>query len=523
MTTSSLNLPTRRLAVGIFATIQVAIMLLAITNESLWIDEFWNAYFANLGSVRELYELLLIPSGSQTPLHFTYNYFWGQIVPTSELGLRLANLPLFVIGQLSLFWALRAYPKKFAYLFLALSALHPMVWQYANEARPYIMIYAGSEMILAYILHLHATKANGGRVSTLFSAIFAVGSILLFGASLLGVFWVFAACLYIANFHYQHLDWRYLKSGGTVALVGIFLATTSLLSIYYLNSLLQGGGASRISSTTAATLLFDGYELLGLSGIGPGRLELRETGLTSLGPYWILLIPVTLIILATLIKGVQEATKQIGSRGQFILICALGLLPLAIVIFSGFAMHWRVLGRHLIAEIPLLNLLFALGLAKFFEKGINRRWTFQSMIAMAFLLIIAYSSCSLRFAERHRKDDYQAVAAIAQQEVSKGKRVWWAADSLGARYYGLPGEFDYIGELTGRPKPYACINKQGVQSINAATGDCLDNLSPPDIVIFSKPETFDKTGAIAAYLKARNFEKVQILPAFTIWRRSPHQ
>ena len=270
-------------------------------------------------------------------------------------------------------------------------------------------------------------------------------------------------------------------------------------------------------------MLFDGYELLGLSGVGPGRLELRETGLASLGPYWIVLIPVALVILATLFKGLQEAARQIGSRGEFLFICALGLLPLAIVIFSGFAMHWRVLGRHMIAEIPLLSLLLALGLAKLFEKGTNRRWTFQSMIAMACLLALAYSSCSLRFADRHRKDDYKAVAAIALQENANGKRVWWAADSLGARYYGLPGEFDYMAELTGISKPYGCIDQRGVQAISAASGECLEKLSSPDVVIFSKPETFDKTGVIAAYLAAGNYKIVQTLPAFTVWKASRHQ
>lgn len=517
MTTISLGQPLRRWELGVFAVIQVAVMLLAISNESLWIDEFWNAYFAKVGSLGELYELLLIPSGSQTPLHFIYNYFWGLFVHPSELGLRLSNLPLFVIGQLALFWALRAYPKKFGYLLLAVNSLHPMVWQYANEARPYIMMYAGSEMILAYILHINALKDNGGRVSPLFSAIFVFGTILLFGASLLGVFWVFAACIYVAYFHYQHLEWRYLTRGGTLVLVAVFLSATSLLTLYYLNSLLQGGGASRISSTTAATLLFDAYELLGLSGFGPGRLELRETGFAALGPYWIWLIPAAAIISATLISGLQEAKKLLGTR-EIIIVGALSLLPLAIVIFSGFAMHWRVLGRHLIAELPFLNLLFALGLVRLFKKGAGFGWSFRTMIAVAFLLALIYSSYSLRFSDRHRKDDYRAAAAIAQQEVSKGKRVWWAANELGAKYYRLPGEFDYMGELTGVPQAYACIDQPGVQSIRAASKECLEMLSPPDVIIFSKPETFDKNGVITAYLKSKNFVKFLEFPAFTIWQ-----
>ena len=40
----------------------------------------------------------------------------------------------------------------------------------------------------------------------------------------------------------------------------------------------------------------------------------------------------------------------------------------------------------------------------------------------------------------------------------------------------------------------------------------------PDVVILSRPETFDRFGVIASYLQARNFVKVSELAAFTVWR-----
>ena len=121
----------------------------------------------------------------------------------------------------------------------------------------------------------------------------------------------------------------------------------------------------------------------------------------------------------------------------------------------------------------------------------------------------------------YTKDDYLAAAATAKQEVAAGKRVWWAADALGARYYGLPGDFDYMGELTGQHKPHVCRDQPGVQAIAAAPAGCLEKLLAPDVVILSKPETFDAKGVIAAYLKAGRFAKTQELPAFTIWRPAP--
>jgi len=325
--------------------------------------------------------------------------------------------------------------------------------------------------------------------------------------------------LHIAYYHYEHLDSRYLTRGVTLLLVIVFLLPTILLTLYYADSVIHGGGASRLSTTTLVTVLFNAYELLGMSGVGPGRLELRDSGIASLGPYWIWLIPAAAVVLATLIGGLQETKRLLGTR-RTILVCALGLLPMAIVIFSGFAMHWRVLGRHLIAELPLLNVLFALGLARFLGTGSDRFRPLKPMIAVAFLLVLVYSSCAMRFSDRHRKDDYLAASTIAKQDYAKGKRVWWAADDLGAKYYDLPGEFDFMGELTGISEPYSCIDRAGIQSIYKASAECLEKLAAPDVIILSKPETFDNNGVIAAFLKNRDFIRVQTLPAFTVWRPS---
>lgn len=505
--------------VGVFALIQIVVMLLAISNESLWIDEFWTAHFGAMKSFKDFFELLLVPSGSQTPLHFLHFYLWGLLDPAGEFFLRLANLPLFVAGQLAVFWALRDYPRKFAYLFLTLSALHPMVWQYANEARPYIMMYAGSQMILAYLLNLHASPASGRPAEPLFLMLFVAGGILLFGASLLGVFWVAAACVYVLLHHLRYATWRDLLSGVNLLLLGLFLVSTALLTVYYLNSLLLGAGGSRLASSTPATVMSTAYEVMGLAGIGPSRLELRSLGAPALAPYAIALLAAGGVLFAVLVVGLNEARARLGTRA-LLLIGALGLLPVGIVIFSGFAMHWRVAGRHLFAALPLLNLVLALGLATLLQADAHRRQRLRWLLAVAALLVFAYSACSLRFSARHRKDDYRAAAALSQAALAQGQRVWWAADVIGARYYKLPGEFDVLGELTGQHKPLACSDLPGAQAIANASTQCLLALTRPDVVILSKPDTFDASGDIAGYLKAQQFAVVQTLPAFTIWRRS---
>ena len=505
---------------GIFALLQVAVMLVAISNESLWIDEFWTAYFGALTSFKAFYELLLVPSGSQTPLHFLHFYLWGHIGPAGEFFFRLANLPLFVAGQVAVFWALRDHPKPWAAVFLALSALHPMVWQYANEARPYMMMLAGSQMILAYLLRLHSRGAHGQATEPLFLMLFVLGGILLFGASLLGAFWVLAAGVHVLVHHIRHRTWRELLQGVNPLLVAALLLATAVLTAYYLSSLLKGAGASRLATSSPSTVLFAAYELLGLGGVGPSRLELRSLGPAALAPYAVALSVAGGAVLWVLFSGVKVARSQLGTRNSWWL-CGLSLFPVAVVVASGFAMHWRVLGRHLIASLPLLNLLLALGLTALWQRtpSLRRGPHLSRWVAALGAVALVYSACTLRFAPEHRKDDYRAAAAAAQAALHQGQRVWWAADVIGARYYGLPGEFDVMGELTGQHQTLACTDQPGVQPVANARANCLATLSSPDLVVLSKPETFDTQGDLGNYLKSKQFKVDQVLPAFTIWRR----
>jgi hypothetical protein len=504
---------------GVFILLQVAVMLLAISNESLWIDEFWTAHFAALGSFKDFFELLLVPSGSQTPLHFLHFYLWGQVAPAGEFVLRLANLPLFVAGQAALYFALRDYPRPFAWTLLALGALHPMLWQYANEARPYVMLVAGSQMVLAYLLHLHAGAAFGRTAQPVFLLCFVLGSILLFGASLLGSFWVLSASVWLLLHHLQHKTWRQMFRGLNLLLLGLFLLVIGSLTVYYLNSLLRGAGASRLASSTPSTALFAAYEMLGLAGVGPGRLALRSLGPAALAPYAPGLLAAACVLLAVLALGLKAAHTRLGTY-KLLLLGALGLFPVAVVLSSGFVMHWRVLGRHLIAALPVLNLVLALGLIALWQAGARAGQGWRRGLAAAAALALMGSSLALRFSPEHRKDDYRAAAAAAQAALAQGQRVWWAAGVIGARYYGLTGEFDVMGELTSQHKPVACHDQSAVQSVVNAPMPCLLALTRPDLVVLSKPETFDTQGAVSAYLNAQRFAMVQVLPAFTLWRRA---
>jgi hypothetical protein len=318
--------------------------------------------------------------------------------------------------------------------------------------------------------------------------------------------------------HLRQSTWRELLRGPNRLLLVFYLVAMALLTAFYLNSLLHGAGASRLSSSTPSTVAFAIYEVLGLSGLGPSRLELRDAGPAALAPYAVGLFAAGGMVCLVLVAGLQEARRRVGTA-ELALMAAFGLFPAVIVLFSGFAMHWRVLGRHLMAELPLLNLVLALGLVRLLHTDGRRGQRVRGFLAISCLLVLVASSLSHRFAPRHRKDDYRAAAAVAQQAFAQGQRVWWAAGVIGARYYGLPGEFDVMSELIVAEKPEVCRDSPGVVQVANASTQCLSTLRAPEVVILSKPETFDIKGDILGYLKAHRFEVVQSLPAFTVWRR----
>jgi hypothetical protein len=342
---------------------------------------------------------------------------------------------------------------------------------------------------------------------------------MLFGASLLGAFWVLSASVYAAYLHHGHYDWRYLMRGITAAGLLFFLVCTAGLSAYYLQSILQGAGGSRLATTTPASLAFAGYELLGLSGLGPGRNELRDDGIGALKPHAVTLAAAAGLLLAAAALGVRAARQRFDGW-HWAVVVGLVLFPVAVVVLSGFLMHWRVVGRHLLATLPVVNLVLALGLYSLWTAA-GRRAALRRAMVLAVLLTLAASALSLRFSDRHRKDDYHSAADLAKAALLQGQRVWWAADFVGAVFYRVPGDFDYLGELTGDHRTPNCQDLPGAQAVANFFPDCLAGLSLPDLVLLSKPETFDRHGAVAAVLATPGYVKVQDLPAIEVWRAVP--
>lgn len=504
--------PAMTLAVAAAA---LAAGLAAIAPESLWIDEFASLVVADHRTFGRFLEALIGSSQSdgQMPIYMVWLWAWIGLFGTSEWTLRAANLPWFVVGTIGLVRWSRTGRISSARMVTLLVCLSPFLWFYLNEARPYIMQFAGASLFLGGVIAATAQGARGtrARFDSADCWTLAVGAVLLCGSSLLGVPWLLAGLLVLA------VSWR---AGGLAAdrrcLPSALFASIllSILAVYYVGTLLRGAAPFAKDTNFFLTLGASFYELLGFLGLGPSRLDLRLVGLSALRGFVPLLLTAGAIWAAAIAIGGSLLRQRRGSTGRLVLsTMVLVALP---VVFLGALSEWRsfrVLGRHMMPLLPVLLLVLAAVLSSL--RASSRRW--HSSLAVAALLVWGASAASWRLSERHRKDDYRLAAKVAAEALSRGKTVWWAANFRGANYYGVPLEPANrvaAGVVRSRIAP-------GLLGLSNPRLEELEGLSSPDFLILSKPDLFDAHGVLAAVATNSGYSDSLVAAAFTVYSREP--
>lgn len=484
---------TRELCWVIIASIVVG--LIACSHDSFWIDEAAMGLLASEPTLSAWSHRLWNISGStlQMPLYDIYIWLWEKFAGHSEWALRAANIPMLVLAHFAL-W--RAFPEKLRVRIAVLTAslINPLLWYYLNEARPYVMQYAASCLVISVLIRID-DKRN--RDASLKSELWflCAGMFLLCASSLLGFPW--AGCGGLATL--------YLLSGNgfgdrlrhVLLPLSCAFGLLTLLTIYDLWTLAQGARASEVGYTNTLSLFLSACELLGFSGLGPGRLEVRELGIPPhfdyVPPLILLgLLPLTLL-LGSLFTFLRPTHRRKVIAGAIYASAAL----FAVILVA--QANFRLLGRHLMPASPLVCLALVAGVDEIWKT--RERWAGP---AMGLLWLI--SCLMLRFAPRHARDDYRDAAALAKAALSQGQAVWWAADLNGARYYGLT------------TNPPSDSTSAVLSTINLPPVE-LSSRPVPDLVIASKPDIYDYSGSLASYLSAKKFSRVKKLPAFNVWTR----
>lgn len=476
----------------------ILLSLGAITSQSLWIDEANGALKAIQPTWSNFWDVMLKEKGSdmQMPGYLLALWGWEKLVGSSEWALRSLNIVWLTLGLWAFLFRLQQ-PVGVRVAVASITALSAFTWAYLDEARPYAMQIGSSSLIAVALANLCLPPSSPVVTNQRRNIdLAACGAILLSASSLIGAF--FCGFFGMAFVSLWLLQDRKLLVARTKPVVVTTIFTVILLmglGGYYLWTLKQGAGASDLGKTGVENVIFSVYELSGLAGLGPGRLEIRENGLKAFTPFIFMLFSCGSIVGATVIAGCLCGFRRL--RLTDVLLAAFLLISAASVFLVGYIAGFRVVGRHLTPLFPFLSMTCAGCLYWLFLKNKTLCFALTSL----FFVVLLASSINQRFHPRFAKDDYRSACQMAKSALEKEKVIWWAADGSAPKYYGV--------------LPYS--GKGRIIMVKDKTCEQLLNYPSPQMVILSKPDVYDVHGAIRQVIGKSAMSQIASFPAFTVW------
>ncbi len=483
-----------------FAGLTLLTFLVAITAHSFWIDEACTAIIAQQPTLPDWWQHLTADRCSDLAMPFYVFWIWvcGKVIGTSEWALRAVNIFWFAGGLAAVCWSFAARRALQMGVFLA-AAVSPFAWYYLNEARSYTMQLSTS-LIVYSVIYYWWQNPDTNLVSTRRQSwLFVTALVLLCGSSMLSMILATVPLLLLGVLLPPQKIQKLLRTDWLAWLTGILLL--GLLGCYYLWIMRLGTHATAIAGTDWKNPLFIGYELLGFAGLGPGRLEIRTDGMHAFKTYAVFLLAMAVAFAGLGMYAFRELRRKLGTQKLTGALVAIAI-PAGLLVILAVFLHFRILGRHFASFAPLGFFLLGVGLAGAWRSGPSGR-----IVAVAFFTLYLASTWSLRFAHRHEKDDYRSASGMARQALLEGKTVWWNADGDSAKYYQVPIT---AGGGTGHAEALL---------LASPLPETLRSLVPPDVIIASRREVYDATGAIEQFLVQQQYQQSAALTAFTIWTR----
>jgi len=473
----------------------------AITTQSYWIDEAASLVVSMATNPAEAWKYAQAGGGSaiQMPLYHVYLYAWHKVFGPSEWTMRASNIPLLVLGQLAFLVLLRQRPRL-AVTACLLALISPAVWMYLDEARPYLLQYSAACWLAAGLARLGVPREETA-LSKRETLSLAIATTALLGSSLLGMLW--GAGFAIA------LLWLWRNTTGSERegrparlYAGLLAGPFVMLCFYYAWSWAETGGGSYRLGSVMAGVPYVIYEFLGFAGFGPGRLELRSSPVASLFHHAPSLIPLGIVIATLGIFALLQLRRNPLSRKEIVAWSTAVILPTLAVVVALWAADYQPLPRYFMPVLPTVILV----MATLLPAAIEQKHFIWRATAVLLPLLWLCSSLNLRWRQEHAKDDYRTAAGIAAAALRENKEVWWAADAATAFLY-LP--------------PVALENVPGrVWAMQGPQWDDIRFKFPPRVIVISKPDIFDQTGAVARYAAENHFVPALRLHAFTILTRA---
>lgn len=492
---------------GVFCG-SICLATLAISSQSLWIDEAVTAWFASLRSLTQLLAAVQTTSMSEafSPGYVIYMWLWTKALGVSELVLRYSNLPFFV----TLLIASNSLPSKNFHKSsaIALITLSPLVWFYLNEARSYISLMTTSAV--ACVLLIKYLTIDGGKKRFFASlTVFAVATGIAMNMLMLFALPPLAILLWLFP-RKQELAWHDIRRHWLTPILVSLPAIVALIAYYWI-SVKRGAGGIR-GAPGMANVAFILYEFLGLAGVGPPRNALRAN--PSVEAFVGYYLPLALAVFGFSLTFALWCLYSLRKKESALLnpLFIAGTIGLGLYFGFAYVMQSRMLPRHLIFLYPYFayGISYALAHTKF--VGLGRS---PLLILLPLLAVWSYSNMKIRFAAEYQKEDYRAAVELSKQYARDGVTIGWCADKYAGSYYGLTFE-DQLGISN---------TKLLIRAVDCTGLDYLEELeqiarsySPLLLVVGKKTDIFDPNAVVTTFLSRQGSKPLLEQKDFTFYR-----
>lgn len=492
----------------VWLCVSSVVCVFSITSDSLWIDEGYSAWAATAPTLTTFVRSIVLETDSsisQTPLHNLYLWLWVRLFGSTELTLRMSNIPfvfiLFFVVQKA---SLSLFKSRWNWLLLATA---PFLWFYVNEARPYVAVMAFAALaVVSLLFYVHGPRSR----SSLTSWLCLLSTFLLCATHMLGAFLVPAllGAVVVLN-QTDRQKWTIFLQQWFLPIV-VFMPLFVCLGGFYAWTLWAGKGGV-IEPPGFQNLAFAVYEFLGFLGLGPPRNLLRESLTLSTFSKYFMTLGIGGIAWILALAAIFIGARRSGRKEYILALTAMLAFGMAVFWVVAYWFGFRFWGRHLAAFYPIFILIILNLLANPSKehRGLNLRRVALGALMGAWLL----SSVRLTFVGDYKRDDYRSAVAHATEIAGQNGAIFWAACTITGSYYGL----DISGQQqeTFGPAEYSAQNILGWDEIELE--NAYRESTGPVVVVLSKPDVFDSKQHIQRWLTKRNAKLVAAPRTFNIY------
>lgn len=392
-----------KLRIATILLIGIALRVFGLTIHSLWFDELCTVDISSTGSLRDIFLRFFTSEGGSEryqPLNIVLMWGWRQLIPTTDISLRLFPAIL-SIASLPLMYRLagKCVGKSGAVWSLAFYACSSYGVYYAQEVRPYALL------ILLVMGALHSLVCSLQRDTWIRHLCLGIICGLALWGSIFSA--LFISCLGLADIIVHRHAWKRVIARWVPS---VLICSVVLVSYLWYKDVASGTHGSGVPDLQQALWKNASFSLFGVmvgTTYGPSIESLRSGAWAGIRDHLSSLVILGLICVGLGFTGMQVWKRMAHvsiislKRRPVLMIMASGALMLCAMAIFSITMNFNWQPRHTYWMLPII----ALFVGRLAQGGGLARFIIGGLITLNL-----YSISQYWFNVDHRKDDIRGAS-----------------------------------------------------------------------------------------------------------------